>query len=134
MRSLLAFVVLAGLALAPPMLHAYAKHPERSYELRPGQSADLGAGVQLVFDTVISDSRCPVDVRCVWAGEAKLNFILHRSGAEPTPFVLATLQVVEVEIARWRIKLVQLLPPRHSGDGAKPLDYRATISVIAGSH
>ncbi len=29
-------------------------------------------GIQVLFKTVISDSRCPKDVNCIWAGEIKI--------------------------------------------------------------
>jgi hypothetical protein len=32
-------------------------------------------GVSIKFINVISDSRCPTGVECVWAGEAELQFI-----------------------------------------------------------
>lgn len=35
----------------------------------------------LRFKEVISDSRCPKDVTCVWAGEAKILVELYRNGS-----------------------------------------------------
>ena len=45
-----------------------------------GESIDLGGGERLTFTGVVQDSRCPVDVQCVWAGEAVLAFALTGGG------------------------------------------------------
>lgn len=38
--------------------------------LAPGASTDVAsANLRIRFDSVTSDSRCPRDVQCVWAGE-----------------------------------------------------------------
>ena len=79
MRPLLAFVMLVGLALLPPMFQAHGKRAERIVELREGQSAQLADNVMLRFEKVALDSRCPIDVTCVWAGEAKLEFALRKA-------------------------------------------------------
>lgn len=42
-------------------------------ELRPGQTASIEAEeLKVKFAGVISDSRCPVGAKCVWAGEVTL--------------------------------------------------------------
>lgn len=46
-----------------------------SVQLLPGDSARLADGSTLRFERVISDSRCPPDVQCIWAGDAQL--LLH---------------------------------------------------------
>jgi len=129
MRPLLALLFLIGLALAPPMLMAQPHRGERTVELRLGHSTNLAQGTILSFDKVIADSRCPVDVTCVWAGEAKLQFSVRQPSQRAEDFVLTTPLAPEVEIAKWRIKIVTLLPPRHSGDGDKKLAYVVTLAV-----
>lgn len=38
---------------------------------------DGTVGARLVFQEVIEDSRCPVDVNCIQAGEARVRLALH---------------------------------------------------------
>lgn len=45
--------------------------------LAAGQSAQLGKGDALRFDSLESDSRCQPGVPCTWAGEVTLFFILQ---------------------------------------------------------
>lgn len=44
-----------------------------------GEMADFG-NTQIKFKKVISDSRCPKDVQCVWAGEAKVLVEVYKNG------------------------------------------------------
>ena len=56
-----------------------------SFTLKVGQSATIASeDLKLQFDTVVSDSRCPSDVVCIQAGEAKIRLIATQNGAHTT--------------------------------------------------
>lgn len=40
--------------------------------LNLGQSTQLSDGSELRYTSLINDSRCPVDVQCIWAGDAEI--------------------------------------------------------------
>ena len=42
--------------------------------LRPGGKVSLGDQDVLRYVRTVNDSRCPVDVQCVWAGDAEVMF------------------------------------------------------------
>ncbi|HUP24741.1 MAG TPA: hypothetical protein VNB06_17615 [Thermoanaerobaculia bacterium] len=70
-------------ATEPRVLEAALGVP---FELRLGDSARLASTrLELRFDAVVEDSRCPADVTCVWAGNAHLRLTASLSG---TPTVL----------------------------------------------
>jgi len=63
------------------------------FALGPGQSAEvIGGELYFVFTEILSDSRCPQNVVCVWEGDAEaavvgdlpgeiqINCVLHTSG------------------------------------------------------
>lgn len=75
---------LAGCATAPPQ--------DEGYTLRPHASVRLADGATLTYDSY-SDSRCPADVRCVWAGRLVLRFVIDGPGG-PEEFTLAPDQPV----------------------------------------
>src|SRR3972149_5104971 len=50
----------------------------QSFELRPWTSATLRDGLKVTFDGVRSDSRCPMDSLCVWAGDAIITVWLSQ--------------------------------------------------------
>ncbi|HAL74581.1 MAG TPA: hypothetical protein DCM45_05740 [Clostridiales bacterium] len=72
--SLIAIVLLIGLAAG---LSACANQPasasailNQAFILEPGQTAVLkDEGLSIKFVEIVSDSRCPTGVQCIWAGE-----------------------------------------------------------------
>lgn len=56
--------------------------------LKLGQSASLDASTTLRYVRLVSDSRCPVDAQCIWAGEATIELTLE-SGKEKQTFSLS---------------------------------------------
>ncbi len=56
---------------------AAAAPNETSVALEVGESLAVPAlGATIGFDTVLEDSRCPVDVECVWEGNARVGLRL----------------------------------------------------------
>ena len=89
-----------------------------------------GDGLQLGFDQVTADSRCPRGVQCIVAGEATVRFWLAKpSGARDTREVKTTASGSEVVYDAYRIKLVTLDPYPASGTTIRPSDYVAAWLV-----
>ncbi len=68
---LAALLVVPGLAgCTTPAVTASLGEP---FTLGPGQSASIpGEDLTVRFAEVVSDSRCPAGVTCIWAGEVEL--------------------------------------------------------------
>ncbi len=63
----------------------------QTFAMSPGQSVALPDRGTLRYVGVKSDSRCPPDRRCVWAGDAEVSFEWSSGGgAAAEPFVLHT--------------------------------------------
>lgn len=102
---------------------------DSEFTLAPGETAsieDTGIGVR--FASVLSDSRCPVDVDCIHAGNAQVRITVVR-GRTARDYELQTggapVRHDDVTIA-----LVDLLPNRHSARAIDPGAYRATFRVV----
>lgn len=48
-------------------------HAPQTVTLGVGERATLLDGSQLTYLQLVNDSRCPPDVRCVWAGDAEIR-------------------------------------------------------------
>jgi hypothetical protein len=102
----------------------------QSFELRAGASASVQGGLTMVFERVASDSRCPMDAFCVWAGDATLALRLSRGTGQPAMRELHTqASGSEIVFATYSIKLVSLGPYPRSDRQIKPEDYVATLTV-----
>ena len=82
------------------------------------------------LDSVLSDSRCPIDVQCIWAGNAAARFTFLDHG-HVIPFTLNTNAAFPVDtlISGYRIRLIDLKPAPHSGVVIKQSDYKADLLI-----
>lgn len=96
--------------------------------LAPGASAAFKpADIVVQFVGVATDSRCPREVTCMWAGEVKVIFSI-RSAQQPS----ARHEILEGGHATsgdYRIILVRVLPEPVAAAKIPPENYRATLQL-----
>jgi hypothetical protein len=104
---------------------------DSNVELKAGQSAAVtGESFTLTFERVASDSRCPVGVQCVWAGDAVVRLAVTGPKGEPGTVELHTQQLArEATFQGFKIRLVQLLPAPSASDKIPADRYVATLVV-----
>ncbi|MCJ7605095.1 MAG: hypothetical protein MUO19_03565 [Dehalococcoidales bacterium] len=55
------------------------------FDLPIGRDAEVkGEDLRLTFEEVTSDSRCPLSVECIWAGEAVYSVLFKKDGTSRT--------------------------------------------------
>jgi hypothetical protein len=106
---------------------AVVVEPGVAFTLAPGQTATVRrADARVTFREVREDSRCPVDVQCVWAGDAKVEVTIARTG---TPTETKTLSITppenEVQTGNMKLRFVGLTPVPRQADGDVPRNYLA---------
>jgi hypothetical protein len=103
-----------------------------SFELKVAESVRVaGEGVAVRFDGVTGDSRCPVDVTCVWAGDATAVVRLEKPKTKPGTFELHTMPRFGGD-ARYEglvVHLEAVTPRPRTGTEIPPKDYRVTLVV-----
>src|SRR3989344_4482933 len=83
-------------------------------------------GISLAPFEILEDSRCPVDVTCVWAGAVKLRVKLESEGnAQEASLTLDS----PITFAGKRLELTSVLPVKNSKQTIKSEDYRFGFSV-----
>ena len=99
--------------------------------LQYGEEKSVGGSVLMVsFGQVLGDSRCPVDVVCVWAGNAEVELGI-RMGMGPT-VPLRVNTTLEPRFADWsgvRVTLLEVLPQPRAGDPPRPEDYSVRVRL-----
>ena len=97
-----------------------------------GQSAVVDDDVRLTLKGVADDSRCPVDVTCVWEGDAKVSVEV----ITPSPRAEHELHTSARERPRGEARGLShhasssSNPPRAAPLRISPSDYRATLLVV----
>jgi hypothetical protein len=97
-----------------------------------GQSAIVpGTSIQVTFERLLEESRCPEDVLCVQAGNGQV-LIGAQDGRQDARLVLNTTQTPRAErFAGYTFELRALDPYPRSDRRTKPEDYRATLRITA---
>lgn len=101
-----------------------------TFRLSVGQTAVIaGQPLTVRFVTVLEDSRCPLGVQCVRAGEGKIQVSLHAADRDPSVVVLSTdpPSPQSASYGEYDITLVAL-DPRPGHVATAPI-YVATLRV-----
>jgi hypothetical protein len=97
-------------------------------ELAPGQTALVG-GLRITFTGVTGDSRCPVDVVCVWEGDAVASLEVSQPTGAVETRELHTHGPRAVTYNGFAIELVRLDPAPRSTQTIPPASYRLVVRV-----
>ena len=114
---------------------AQAPRVGREFKLRGGRAVTLEGGrLRVRFASVASDSRCPADANCVWAGNAEVLIeVGAKSGKGKKTLRLNTNaspeRPGEGRYGRYTVKLVGLTPQPRAGRKIKAGEYTATLLV-----
>jgi hypothetical protein len=103
------------------------------FVLRIGQAAEVaGTPLHVRFDEVREDSRCPADVACVWAGNARVRLRVDVESDEAVSLDLNTgLDPRALSLAEYRIALEALEPAPASTASIPDGQYLARLRVTS---
>ena len=119
---------LAGCAATPPVASGPSSLPDAG-NVALGQRAYAdGPIIQPV--TVLEDSRCPENVRCVWAGQLRLKILWLRPGGQSQPFEVTLGK--PAPLADGTILLESASPARRTDRSIQPQDYRFAFRFMGG--
>ena len=92
--------------------------------------AEVAPGLVLTLESVLADSRCPVDVTCVRAGEIRIAFSLDSPASEAPRHHFELSTSAPAAAARGlRFELLGATPAPRSTSKIAPADYRISLRV-----
>ena len=116
--------------------HETSSHPVplqvQTVTLAVGQNVSLATGLVLSFDRVISDSRCPKDVACVWEGEVTIALAL--SGSAGAAFFTLSDHASTLVVSGHSFTLQSVQPLPNAGSSIPEASYRVTVRVERSVH
>lgn len=106
----------------------------QEFDLAAGSTAEVGdGGLTIEFTGVGEDSRCPLDVVCVWQGDAAGDFSVAVGRAAATTVTLHTSLEPHAGIhGGYTIHLIALAPYPDSRRTIDPDEYVARLRVDVG--
>ncbi len=85
--------------------------------------------VSISFDSLASDSRCPIGAQCKWAGDAELIFTFSAGSKQVEISLHSYLSPGDTTVLGYNIELIDVNPYPHIGSTYVPYDYSATIYI-----
>ncbi len=137
-RSILVLLSLAALPLVtscdllkilqPPEIEVQLNEV---FQLALGQTARLPSeNLSIAFQAVVEDSRCPVNVQCVWAGNASVTLEVVQAGQSNKTLTLnSTIEPHAANYGNFRIRFEDLKPQPQADRTIQPGEYRLSLSV-----
>lgn len=108
-----------------------------SFELKVGESAQIEAeALQIGFEGVPADSRCPKGEQCIWEGDATVRIWLQKAPETKETHELHTSpkeQSAAMSELGYEVKLLRIDPYPISGRTTERGDYVATLELTRGS-
>ena len=107
-----------------------AQKPETLVIKRGQQKSAVNGEVIIKFVSLIEDSRCPKDVNCVWAGNAKIEVLItDKNGGSKKAVMNTTTGQLGDQYNGYAIYLTSLTPIPKSGKTIRQRNYIATFNV-----
>jgi hypothetical protein len=106
----------------------------QEFKLRYQEQAIIRSEELIIkFLALLEDSRCPVNVDCIWEGNGKIQIGVKKNSGEFKTFVLNTnLEPLEIMFENYKIKIVSLDPKPKSEAKNKAESYIATFLIWVG--
>ncbi|MBD2742492.1 hypothetical protein [Coleofasciculus sp. FACHB-1120] len=107
----------------------------REFKINLNETAILpNENILVKFNQVTEDSRCPINVQCIWAGRAKIVVNIWKDSQNIGDFVLTTgsgspALAVENFATNYNIKCVDLQPAPMSDSKTQKLAYSAALVI-----
>lgn len=100
------------------------------FELRVGETAAVDDELLTVsFRGVTNDSRCPIDVVCIVAGDATVSLAVRRLPRPEEPVSVKTPGAAAARFDGYEIEALRLLPAPRAATPTDPAAYVVTLVV-----
>lgn len=78
---------------------------------------------------VLEDSRCPMEARCVWAGQVRLEVRIRTGSGTVLREIVSN---TPIPVADGSLEMVSVMPPTSTQNPIQPADYRFGFTFAGG--
>lgn len=106
------------------------------FYITQGQKAELkDSGLEITFNRVSEDSRCPRGVECVWEGNGRIKIsVYHPAFGTETKELNTTVEPRQAVVGKFKIGLSELQPYPEKDKEISPENYRIRLIVENGKN
>ncbi len=112
-----------------------SSHPKlgEEFELAVDQTAQITAeNISVTFQELLEDSRCPIDVTCIWAGLAEVSLQVSVSGQERELSLSTSPPENSAVFENYTFRLIRVRPVPRSNQNIDSSAYFVTVRVDKG--
>lgn len=118
----------AGVSSSPPTVAPVSEAAIPLVHAAIGETVAVD-GPRVTPLAVLADSRCPMNARCVWAGEVRLNVRIDLGTSSEVREITSGRPI---QVADGTLELVEVRPDRTAGDAIDPGAYRFGFRFMGG--
>lgn len=122
------FAVMLFVVLTVGVMPASAKRTE-DVKVQINKEVTAAGGLKIAFVELVEDSRCPADVECVWAGNAKIKVRVTKNGKSQVLDLEMVTKGMKPNFGNYRLTLKAVSPELRSNVRINRNGYVATIEV-----
>jgi hypothetical protein len=88
-----------------------------------------GTQIKVKFIELLEDARCPADVNCVWAGNAKIKLHFSKGSDDEIAELNTGVKPQTFEFGGYSFKITRLIPHPRTNVRINRLGYEATLTA-----
>lgn len=125
---LLSFIITALVAISRNhrIANEITKPISQEITLSMGEKAELG-NFSILFNDLIGDSRCPIDVQCIQAGNIEISIAMS-VGTKSTIVGISSNGAPQI-FEGYSVSIADVYPPRMSKNEIDPKDYKIKFLI-----
>lgn len=104
---------------------------DQPFQLALDAAARTSDGVQVRYDALLEDSRCPIGAQCVWAGTVRVAVTLRAGDVQRVDTLDLTRKPRSAPIGGHTVRLAEFSPgPPHVGEEHPPASETIATFVV----
>ncbi len=129
--KLLALLIAGFMFTATPVMDDKLIEINREFELGVKETGNLRTEcLNVEFDSVLEDSRCPTGVDCIWSGNAVVRLRISKNGQDEQQLDLNThIQPSSRSYKGYEVSLKGLSPYPSEGSAINKESYKALLLI-----
>jgi hypothetical protein len=127
MKKIFIFAIIIGIISGGFYFYKTSKGGEIIGKVKVGQTVSIN-GLSITVNKIIQDSRCAIDVQCIWAGSVTAEVTLENGSDKENKNIESGKEAISFK--SFSISLEEVSPGKSSSHSISSEEYDLTFKVI----